>query len=161
MRSVRARTRAAALVLLAGFMTLASPAGAATVTVDGSFVRILAAPGEANQLTVAPTAASPGAPGPTPAPAGSPASSLTVTDTGAPLTAGSGCAQTDAGVTCVTPVDAAIDVYAGDLDDSVTVAVPAGSFVDGGAGSDLIDVANGAASAGNCTLIAELRTVLS
>lgn len=151
MRSVRARTRAAALVLLAGFVTLASPAGAATVTVDGSFVRILAAPGEANQLTVAPTAASPGAPGPTPAPAGSPASSLTVTDTGAPLTAGSGCAQTDAGVTCVTPVDAAIDVYAGDLDDSVTVAVPAGSFVDGGAGSDLIDVANGAGDSVWCS----------
>src|SRR5688500_3261203 len=138
MRSSRVRTRTATLVFLAAFVTLASPVDAATVTVDGSFVRILAGPGEANQLTIAPGASAPDA-------------SVTVTDTGAPLAAGSGCAQTDAGVTCVTPVDAAIDVFAGDLDDSVTVAVPAGAFVDGGGGSDLIDVANGAGDSVWCS----------
>jgi hypothetical protein len=132
MRSARARTRAAAvtavtLSTLAALVALASPARAATATVDGSFLRIAAAPGEANQLSVA----------------ADPSGSFVITDAGAPLTAGSGCTQSDVGVTCVAPVDAEIDVLAADRDDSVTVGVPGGAFVDAGAGHDVIDVANG------------------
>jgi hypothetical protein len=106
--------------------TLTSPAGAATVTVDGSFLRIAAAPGEANQLFVV----------------ADPSGSFVITDTGAPLTAGSGCTHSDGGVACVTPVDAGIDVFAGDRDDSVTIDTPAGAFVDAGPGRDVVDVAN-------------------
>ena len=138
MRSARVRTRAAAVTLatavtLAAFVTLASPAGAATVTVEGSFLRIAAGPGESNRLTVAAAAPAPADPAP-----------FAVTDSGAPLTAGSGCTQSDGGVTCVAPVDAAVDVFAGDRDDSVTIDTPAGAFVDAGSGRDVVDVANGA-----------------
>jgi hypothetical protein len=110
-----------AFALLA-LVAFASPAGAATVSVDGSFVRIEAASGEANVLTVS----------------GQGSTSLTVTDAGAPLVAGPGCSQSDLGVTCATPADAAIDVSTGDLDDSVTIAAPAPAFVDAGGGNDVI-----------------------
>jgi hypothetical protein len=146
-RGDRARIRPIALIgaTLAAFVTFASPAGAATVAVDGSLLRIAAAAGESNQLSVT----------------ADPSGSLVVTDAGAPLTAGPGCTQTDTGVTCVTPVDVTIDVFAGDRDDSVTVGVTAGSFVDGGAGSDVVDVANGGSdsvwcSGGSDTVTAEL-----
>jgi hypothetical protein len=127
MRSACSRTLAPAL---AAFVVLASPAGAATVSVDGSSLRITAAPGEANQLTIAAD------------PAGAPTTSLTVTDTGAPLTLGPGCSATDIGVKCVTAADPTIDVLAGDGDDSVTIGVPVAAFVDGGAGDDVIQVRN-------------------
>jgi hypothetical protein len=39
-------------------------------------------------------------------------------------------------------VDAAVDVFAGDRDDSVTIDSPAGAFVDAGPGHDVVDVAN-------------------
>jgi hypothetical protein len=128
------------LATFAALVTLASPARAATVTVDGSFLTIAAAPGEANRLTVIA--------GPPPPAA---AASFTVTDSGSPLTAVSGCTQTDAGVTCVTPVDAAIDVFAGDRDDSVTIGASGGVFVDGGSGSDVIEVANAAGDSVWCS----------
>jgi hypothetical protein len=127
---------AAAVAATAGVMALAAgPAHAAGVFVDGSALRIAAAPGEANQLAITAPASS--------APASSAPASVAVTDAGAPLTPGPGCAPADIGVTCVTPPDPAIDVSAGDLDDSVTIAVPVGAFVDGGSGDDLIDVRNG------------------
>jgi hypothetical protein len=135
MRRAPARTRATAITLalaafvtlaLPAFVTLASPAGAATVTVEGSFLRIAASPGEANQLSVV----------------ADPSGSFVISDAGAPLTASSGCTQGDGGVTCVTPVDAEIDVLAGDRDDSVTIDTPAGAFVDAGPGRDVVDVAN-------------------
>ena len=116
---------------------IASPARAATVSIDGSFLRIGALPGEANQLAIG-TAAAPSpaqaAPGPT---------SMTITDAGAPLTPGPGCSQSDIGVTCVTAGAPEIDVVAGDGDDSVTISAPVGAFVDGGAGDDLIQLAPG------------------
>jgi hypothetical protein len=168
------RTGTVALVGLIAFVALASPARAATVSVDGSLLRIAAGPGEANALTVAaaapdpatrtasdpaartasdpaartasdpaaPTASDPAAPGPT--------ASFSVADAGAPLTPGPGCASTDAGVTCVTPADPAIDVLAGDLDDSVTVAVPVGAFVDGGSGDDVIQIRDAATDSALC-----------
>jgi hypothetical protein len=127
-----------ALLALAALVTLASPAGAATVTVEGSSLRIAAAPGEANQLTVAAgIAADPAAAG-----AGAAAGAFTVTDAGAPLTPGPGCSPADIGVTCATPGDAAIDVLAGDRDDSVTLDLPVAAFVDGGTGDDVIRIQN-------------------
>lgn len=139
--SGRARTLAATAAAFAAFVALASPAGAATVTFDGSFVRIEAAPGEANQLTVA-------AGTPTPAAA----ASFAVTDAGAPLIAGSGCSRGDAGVMCATHVDAAVDVFTGDRDDSVTIDAPGGAFVDAGPGHDAIDVNNAVADSVWCSL---------
>ena len=164
------RVLALALATLAALVTLASPAGAATVAVDGSFLSIAAAPGEANRLTVTAGPPPPATAGPPPPATGSPppgaAASFTVTDSGAPLTAGSGCSRTDTGVTCVTPVDAAIDVLAGDGDDSVTIdpsaafvdapagavdGTSAGAFVDGGTGRDVIDVSNSVADSVWCS----------
>ena len=158
MRSARARTPAAAITLaalstLGALVALASPVHAATVTVEGSFLRIVAAPGEANQLTIAAASAPPAAGSP------SGAASFTITDAGAPLTGGSGCTQSDVGVTCVTPVNAGIDVFAGDRDDSVTIGAPAAAsivapasaFVDAGAGRDVVDVANGVSDSVWCS----------
>ena len=126
-----AAAAAAASFAAAGLLALSPATGhAAIVSVEGSYLRIAAAPGETNQLTI--TAAAQTAP-----------ASLAVTDAGAPLSPGPGCTQADIGVTCVTPATPTIDVSAGDLDDSVTIAVPAGAFVDGGSGDDLIDLRNG------------------
>ena len=152
--AARLRSCAPALLAIAASVTLASPVGAATVTVDGSFVRVEAAPGEANQLVVAP--AEPASPSPDPATA-----FFVVTDPGAPLVAGPGCAQTDIGVTCAAPLEAAVDVFAGDRDDSVTIDTPAGAFVDAGPGRDVVDVADEAAdsvwcSSGRDSVIAEV-----
>jgi hypothetical protein len=122
---------------VAAILALAGPAPAATVSVEGSSLRVDAGPGEANQLTIATTAT-------TPSP------TFSVTDAGAPLAAGPGCVPADAGVTCVTGADPAIDVSAGDLDDSVTVAGPPGAFVDGGFGDDVIDLRNGVSDSAWC-----------
>jgi hypothetical protein len=165
------RSPAAALIALLtlapiGLLTFAlaafaPPARAATVSVEGSVLRLTAAPGEANQLAVAsnpaapgptapgptapgptapgPTAPGPTAPGPTaPGPTSRGVASFVVTDAGAPLTAGPGCTKSDVGVTCVTPADPTIDVSAGDLDDSVTIGVPVAARVEGGDGGDLV-----------------------
>jgi hypothetical protein len=127
------RIRASALTLIA-LAAFAAPAKAATVSVDGSAVHVLAAAGETNQLSIS----------------SSVLGSITVTDVAAPLSAGPGCVPGDAGVTCVTPADAFIDVSAGDLDDSVTIAVPVGAFVDGGSGDDVIQIANGVSDSAWC-----------
>jgi hypothetical protein len=127
------RSRAPALILLA-FAAFVAPAEAATVSLDGSVLQVLAQPGEANQLSI--SASVPG--------------STSVTDAGAPLTAGPGCVPTDTGVTCVTPEDPAIDVSASDLDDSVTVRAASPAFVDGGPGHDLVDVRNGLSDTAWC-----------
>jgi hypothetical protein len=118
---------------------MASPAMASTVSVDGDFVRVVSQPGEANQLAVTPG---------TPTPLGT--LSFAVMDTGAPLAAGAGCSQGDAGVTCVTPANPAIEVLAGDGDDSVTITASVGAFVDGGPGDDLIQIRNGASDSAWC-----------
>jgi hypothetical protein len=115
-------------------VALASPASAATVSVEGSFVRIEAAPAEPNVLTVS-------------APA---STSLSVTDAGAPLIAGPGCSPSDVGVTCATPAGAAIDASTGDLDDSVTIAAAAPAFVDAGSGDDVIQIRNAVSDSAWC-----------
>jgi len=132
------RGRAPALrrgaVVLSFVLASASPAGASTASIEGSVLRIAAAPGESNQLTV--TASDP--------------VTLIVADAGAALTPGPGCAATDVGVTCVAPAEPAIDVSAGDLDDSVTIAASVGAFVDGGSGDDLIQIRNGVSDSAWC-----------
>jgi hypothetical protein len=112
----------AGLAVFTALLAFPLPAQAATTSVDGGGLLVAAAPGETNVLTI--TAGAPG--------------SLTVTDTGAPLAAGPGCSPTDTGVSCVTAVEPAIDVAAGDGDDSVAIDAPVGAFVDGGTGDDLI-----------------------
>jgi hypothetical protein len=137
LRHAAAALRALALLTFAGLVAsvaLASPARAASASVDGSSLRIAAGPGEPNALTI--SAAAP--------------ASLTVTDAGAPLTPGPGCAQTDVGVTCVAPADSTIDVSAGDLDDSVTISTSVGAFVDGGSGNDVIQLPPGVSDTAWC-----------
>jgi hypothetical protein len=133
-----------ALAAAAGLLALAGgPAHAASVSVEGAALRIAAAPGEANQLTItSPAPTAPASAAPTQTTPAAPAS-FAVTDAGAPLAPGAGCAPADIGVTCTTPANPTIDVSAGDLDDSVTIAAPVGAFVDGGSGDDLIDIGNG------------------
>jgi hypothetical protein len=116
------------------------------VSVEAGVLRVLAAPGELNQITVAGSSID---------------ASLTVTDLGAPLTAGFGCTVADdASAGCSLPASQ-IEVDAGDLDDSVSVVseLPArmlggdgadrllgggaGDFADGGEGDDSIDVRDG------------------
>jgi hypothetical protein len=119
------QTLGAALIAL---LTLAPATHAATVSVEGDALRVIAAPGEANQLTVAraPTDLS-----------------LTVTDWGAPLTAGPGCTiAADGSAGCATPAAAStlspprIEIDSGDLDDSVTVAAELPAQILGGDGDD-------------------------
>ena len=76
--------RAAAPAALLALLTVATPAGAATVSVEGSVLRVTAAAGEANEVAVTASAAS-----------------FIVTDAGAQLTPGPGCASTGTGVACV------------------------------------------------------------
>jgi hypothetical protein len=133
LRRGRLAILAAAVVPLA-LVALASPASAATVSVEGSFVRIEAAPGEANVVIVsAPTS-----------------SSLTVTDAGAPLVPGAGCSRSDVGVLCATQADAAIDIATGDLDDSVTVVAAAPAFVGAGSGDDVIQIRDAVSDSAWC-----------
>jgi hypothetical protein len=124
------------------------------VSVEGSLLRIAAAPGEANQVAVgqagsavpAQAAADPGTAQAVPGPG----TALTVTDAGTALTPGPGCAAAHAGVTCVTPEEPGIDVSAGDGDDSVTIGVAIPAHVDGGAGDDVIAVRGGASDSVWC-----------
>ena len=111
------------------------------MSVEGSVLRVVAAPGEANVLAV--TAADPD-------PVPPAAASFTVTDAGAPLTPGSGCAPSEAGITCVAPTASTIEISAGDLGDSVAVGAGVPGFVDGGAGDDVIQVRNGLGDSAWC-----------
>ena len=132
-RAASAAPRASRVLALLALATatvsvvLPSPVRAATVSVDGSLLRIAALPGETNALTVS-----------APAPA-----AVTVVDTGTPLTAGPGCSATDVGVTCESAGAAGIDVSAADRDDSVTIDAAVPAFVDGGTGADAVDLGNG------------------
>jgi hypothetical protein len=106
---------------LAAVLVLCAPAQAATVSVEGDVLRVVAAPGEANQLSVA----------------GSPDDfALRVMDLGVPLTAGPGCVGAQDGTArCSAPVSL-IDIDAGDLDDSVGVAAELPARILGGEGDD-------------------------
>jgi hypothetical protein len=116
-----------ALVLVA-----APCAQAATVSVEGDALRVVAAPGEANQVGV-------GVAG---------GFALTVTDPGAPLTVGPGCVVAqDGSASCASPADgtplARIEVDAGDLDDSVSLATGLPARILGGAGDDRLQGGDG------------------
>jgi RTX calcium-binding nonapeptide repeat (4 copies) len=127
-----ARPGVAPLALLAALialLTLPLAARAATVSVEGGVLRVAAAPGEENGLTVISDPA---------------AATFVVSDWGAPLTPGAGCTLSEDGSTvCAAapapaPPVAQVDVDAGDGDDSVTLAVALPGRVLGGDGDDRI-----------------------
>jgi hypothetical protein len=125
------------VTVLIAMLVLPLAAHAATVSVAGDVLRVAAAAGEGNQLTVA---AAPAAPDPR-------AGSFTVTDWGAPLTAGPGCTLSEDGsATCAAPSAAPplarIEVDAGDLDDSVSVAAPLPVAILGADGDDALRAAS-------------------
>jgi hypothetical protein len=131
-RTALAAVGAASVALL----VLCAAAHAATVSVEGQVLRVIAAPGEANQLTVAARPTS---------------FSFTVTDRGAPLTAGPGCTSAaDGSADCAAPATASavplagIEVDAGDLDDSVSVAAELPARILGGDGDDTLLGGSGA-----------------
>ena len=143
---------------VAAVFVLCAPAEAATVSVEGDALRVVAAAGEANQLGVA---------------QGATGSSFRVTDFGAPLTAGPGCTgAADGSIECAVPFGgsalARIEVDAGDLDDSVDVQAELAArllggdgndellggggadFADGGGGDDSIDLRDGISDSAWC-----------
>jgi RTX calcium-binding nonapeptide repeat (4 copies) len=128
-RTAPAAVGAASVALLA----LGASAQAATVSVEGDALRVIAAPGEANQLGVAVSPTD---------------FAVTVTDWGAPLMAGPGCGSAaDGSVDCPPPGTAStvpvarIEIDAGDLDDSVSVAAGLPAHVLGGDGNDALSAA--------------------
>jgi hypothetical protein len=99
-------------------VALAAPdAHAATASVDAGALRIAAAPGEFNAVSVSAT------------PAG-----LLVTDSGAPLTLGAGCTTG----TCVGATRIEADL--GDQDDSLILSAAVPADLSGGAGNDTLSV---------------------
>jgi hypothetical protein len=125
------RGRAPALSI--ALLLLAAPgAQAATVSVEGDVLRVVAAPGEANQVGVGIASGF----------------ALTVTDPGAPLTVGPGCVVAqDGSASCTSPAGgtplARIEVDAGDLDDSVSVQAPLPARILGGDGDDRLEGGDG------------------
>jgi RTX calcium-binding nonapeptide repeat (4 copies) len=127
------RLRAPALAASVLLLTLAPAAQAAIVSVEGNVLRVAAAPGEANVLSVEP---------------GLNAAAMIVTDSGAPLGAGPGCTVgADGTASCSAPVGGGsivgIEVDSGDLDDSVTVAAAVPATILGGEGDDRITGGDG------------------
>ena len=106
-------------------LACAAPAGAATVSVDGSTLRVTALPGEPNAITVLAEDALEGP-------------QLVVTDPGAPLSAGAGCLPglTPDRVTCAAAAVTSVSVSAGDLDDSVEMLADLPARLTGGDGDD-------------------------
>jgi hypothetical protein len=128
-RTALAAVGAAPVALL----VLCATANAATVSVEGDVLRVIAAPGEANQLSVAVSPTD---------------FAVTVTDWGAPLMAGPGCeSAADGSADCAPPGTpsaapvARIEVDAGDLDDSVSVAAELPTWILGGDGNDALSAA--------------------
>jgi hypothetical protein len=125
------RGRAPALSI--ALLLLAAPgAEAASLSVEGDALRVVAAPGEANRVGV-------GVAG---------GFALTVTDPGAPLTVGPGCVVAQDGSTeCAAPLGAPalarIEVDAGDLDDSVSVQASLPARILGGDGDDRLEGGDG------------------
>jgi hypothetical protein len=125
------RGRAPALSI--ALLLLAAPgAQAATVSVEGDALRVVAPPGEANQVAVGVASGF----------------ALTVTDPGAPLTVGPGCVVAqDGSASCTSPAGgtplARIEVDAGDLDDAVSVQAPLPAWILGGDGDDRLEGGDG------------------
>ncbi|HEV2723198.1 MAG TPA: hypothetical protein VGV10_01050 [Thermoleophilaceae bacterium] len=122
-----------ALALLILLMP-ASPASAATVSVAGDTLRVNAAPGDANEITVAPEGLTGFAP------------VLALSDAGAPPVPGAGClpALTPDRVTCGSAAITRIEMDLGDGDDSGLVLAPLPSHLRGGEGDDELTTSAGA-----------------
>jgi hypothetical protein len=87
---------------------------------------VIAAPGEANQLTVAGSSIDP---------------SLAITDSSAPLQIGAGCSAAVDGSASCSALVSQIELDAGDLDDSVSVAAGLPARILGGDGDDALSAA--------------------
>jgi hypothetical protein len=114
------RLPAAATSLLLSALAPAA-AHAASVSVETDALRITANPGEYNAINVAPGT-----------------SALIVTDAGAPLSPGPGCAIATGGVTC-TPASR-LEAELGDGDDKLTLSAPIPAGMSGGPGNDRLSV---------------------
>jgi hypothetical protein len=130
-RTALATVGAALIALLA----LCAAAQAASVSVEGDALRVIARAREVNQLSVGvrPTDFA-----------------FRVTDESAPLTAGPGCIVAQEGTaSCAPPPGAVpvkrIDVDAGDLDDSVSVAAELPARILGSDGNDALSAATASA----------------
>lgn len=121
----RLAVRLSGLALLTA-LALPATASAATVSVQDGALRVIAEPGEENEITVTQHAF----PGNVPV--------LAVSDSGAPPTPGAGClpSLTPGGVVCRSDRVAVIEVDAGDGDDSMVVLTPFPVRLRGGAGDD-------------------------
>jgi Ca2+-binding RTX toxin-like protein len=109
----------AALLASALLALGAAPARAATVSLSGATLQIVAAPGEANRMTIAPDAAG-----------------VAVTDAVEPV-AGPGCTLAAAGrVTCAAASAAAVDL--GDRDDTLAITASLTAAVTDGEGDDAV-----------------------
>ena len=94
-----------AVAALGANMAMASPAAASTVQIDGATLTYDAAPGESNRLTLSVANGT-----------------VTVTDTGATMTAGSGCTFiSSTKATCPSLGLAAMAVSTGDMNDTASV----------------------------------------
>jgi len=122
---MRLAAPAAALAALA----IAPAAHAATVTVEGGALRVLASPGEVNGISVPVPDYSKG--------------TLTVSDNSTPPTAAGPCSKAPGAsdVTCPGAGIGRLEVDAGDLDDAVTVNAPLPSTLRGGPGADALNFA--------------------
>jgi hypothetical protein len=116
--------RLPALLVALAALALAPAARASTVSVEGGSLRVLAAPGETNGISV-----------------GGPNysnSTYPVRDGGAQLSVGPGCVRDEHSgeVSCTGAGVGSVFVDAGDLDDTVTVNAPLPTTVLGGPGVD-------------------------
>ena len=116
--------RIAATILLC--LIFAADAHAATVSVDGSTLQVTAAPGEVNQIAIAPRTGV-----------------LSVTDPGAPLTAGAGCATAGAAIECPSSGILALTADLGDADDTLTSTSSLPLLATDGDGADRVTGGNG------------------
>jgi Ca2+-binding RTX toxin-like protein len=107
--------------------TGAAPAAASTVQLDGPTLTYDAAPGESNRLTVS-----------------SSGGTLTVTDTGATVTAGPGCTSSSSTkATCPSASVTTMDISTGDMNDTASVSgtsIP--TTFDDGPGNDTMTGGN-------------------
>jgi Ca2+-binding RTX toxin-like protein len=115
---------APALTLLLLFLAAPAVASAATVSVEGDTLRVVAGPGEYNVVAVSSDATG----------------AVSVSDSGHPsVTPGAGCASTSPSeVSCVGAARAEIDL--GDLDDTLTLSALLPARAVGGFGSDTLSV---------------------
>jgi Ca2+-binding RTX toxin-like protein len=114
------------LVAVAAFgtnMAAAAPAAASTVQVDGATLTYDAAPGEANRLTLSVANGT-----------------VTVTDTGATVSVGSGCTLVSATkATCPSLGLAAMSVSTGDMNDTASVSGSISTVFYDGPGNDTMN----------------------